>query len=150
MKRHILFSLLLIVATSLTSCNNDTKQIEKTAYGYLNATGNYLTEEARPFASPETQKTLDFLKDVLIPLTDTSYIAANTPAEITIDSINLTNEDSAVVFYTKVTPLKTLEAQITVVKFDGKWLVDIPLDIPEDTTSNQTFTVPAAPSIIKQ
>lgn len=149
MKKTFQILAVLIAVSILTSCNSDKKDIEKVAYGYLNATGNYLADEAMPYATPETQETLKFLKEVLIPLTDTSYITANTPAKITINNIEIAN-DTAQVYYTKVTPLKTLEAQITVIKYDGKWLVDLPLDNKSDTTSNLTLTVPAAPNLTQQ
>ncbi|MBO7490463.1 MAG: hypothetical protein J6T88_09310 [Bacteroidales bacterium] len=146
MKKTFRIFAALIAVSILASCNSDKKNIEKVAYGYLNATGNYLADEAMPYATPETQETLRFLKEVLIPLTDTSYIAANTPAEITINNIEVA-KDTALVYYTKVTPLKTLEAQITVIKFDGKWLVDLPLENKADTTSNLTLSIPAAPNL---
>lgn len=133
----------LVATLFISSCNSDSKNIEKVAYNYLNATGNYRIDEAMPYATPETHKTLEFLKEVLIPLTDTTYIASNCPAKITINDIEIKN-DTALVLYTKETPIKTLEAQITVIKYEGKWLVDLPLDIPNDTASNLTLTVPVA------
>lgn len=114
----------------LTACNNDEKQIRKAAQGYLDATGNYLIDEAYPFATKNTRETaLPYIRDVLIPMTDTSYINANKPATIIIDSVIIV-EDTAWVSYTKTTPIKTSKNTICLLKEDGHWLVDIPITIP--------------------
>ena len=43
--------------------------------------------------------------------------------------------DTAWVLYTKTTPLKRYQNTIYLIKEEGKWLVDVPLAIPE------TFTI---------
>ena len=118
----------------LSACNNDEKEITRVAQGYLDATGNYLIEEAMPYANQETRdKTLTFLRDNLIPLTPKEYMESNTPATIKLGEI-VRDGDTAVVCYTKTTPIKVLESEIMVVKENGKWLVYVPLVLPENIT----------------
>ena len=117
---------------ALTGCNNNERQIRKAAQGYLDATGNYKIEEAYPYATKTTRETtLPYLTDYLIPMADSNYIKANTPATIVIDSVTIMG-DTAWVSYTKKTPLRGLKNQICLIKEDGKWLVDIPLAIPNN------------------
>ena len=133
----------------LAACNSDKKEIAQAAQGYLDATGNYLVEEAMPYANKETrEKTLPFLRDKLIPMTSQEYMDSNTPATIELGEIVQVG-DTAVVFYTKTTPIKQLESEILVVKEDGQWLVYVPLEIPESISANgknATATISAAKS----
>lgn len=116
----------------LVSCNSEEKRVEKAAYGYLNATGNYRIDEAEPYASQVTrERTLPFIKEKLIPMTDTNYIKANQPATIVIDSVRVLCADTATVDYTKTTPIRVLTGTIYMVKEEGKWGAYVPLNIPE-------------------
>ncbi len=131
-------TLTTIALLTLVSCNSDKKQILKAAEGYLDATGNYRIEEAYPYATKETRETtLKFMSEIIMPLTDTNYIKSNSPAEIKIDSI-LRDTDTAWVFYTKTTPLKTLTNSICLIREEGQWLVDVPLSIPETITESSS------------
>ena len=129
----------------LTACNNDEKEIARVAQGYLDATGNYLIEEAMPYANQETrEKTLTYLRDVLLPMTPKEYMESNTPATIELGEI-VRAGDTAVVCYTKTTPIKVLESEIMLVKEDGEWLVYVPLVLPESIPVNtQNATISAA------
>jgi hypothetical protein len=128
--KRILF--IAAVALLFTACNSEERQIEKAAYGYLDAMGNYRIDDAEPFASQETrERTLPFVKNTLIPMTDTAYIQANQPATIVIDSLRILCSDTAKVDYTKTTPLKTLTGTIHMVKEEGRWLAYVPLALPE-------------------
>lgn len=142
---HKTFVLPLLIASmciALTSCNNDEKQIRKAAQGYLEATGNYLIEDAYPYATKITRKTtLPYLTDYLLPITDSNYIKANTPATIVIDSIFIA-EDSAWVLYTKTTPLRAVQNQVCLIKEEGKWLVDLPLMIPNNLPLKRPNSTP--------
>ena len=131
----------------LTACNSDEKEIARVAQGYLDATGNYLIEEAMPYANQETrEKTLTYLRDVLIPMTPKEYMESNTPATIELGEI-VRAGDTAVVCYTKTTPIKVLESEIMLVKEDGEWLVYVPLMLPENIPANtQSATISAANS----
>lgn len=129
-KAHSFILTVLALCFVLAACNNDEKQIRKAAQGYLDATGNYLIDEALPYATKNTRETaLPYMRDVLIPMTDTNYINANKPATINIDSVIIV-QDTAWVSYTKTTPIKTSKNTICLLKEDGKWLVDIPIAIP--------------------
>lgn len=131
-KKHLLLLIVASLSITLSSCNNEKKQILNTAQGYLDATGNYRIEEAYPYATRNTRETtLTFLTENIIPLLDSNYIKSNTPATINIDSAFILN-DTAWIFYTKTTPIKKLNNQIYLIKEDGKWLVDIPIAIPNN------------------
>ncbi len=118
----------------LTACNSDEKEIARVAQGYLDATGNYLIEEAMPYANQETrERTLTYLRDVLIPMTPKEYMESNTPATIELGEI-VRAGDTAVVCYTKTTPIKVVDSEIMLVKEDGEWLVYVPLALPDDIT----------------
>ena len=116
----------------LVSCTSEEKKVEKAAYGYLNATGNYRLDEAAPYASQTTREvTLPYLKENILPMTDTNYIKANQPATIVIDSVRVLCADTATVDYTKTTPIRVLTGKIYMVKEEGKWGAYVPLNIPE-------------------
>ncbi len=145
--KHFFSWAALCLLLLLTACNNDEKEIARVAQGYLDATSNYLIEEAMPYANQETrEKTLTYLRDVLIPMTPKEYIESNTPATIELGEI-VRAGDTAVVCYTKTTPIKVLENEIMLVKEDGEWLVYVPLLMPDSIPANtQKATIGAAKS----
>lgn len=127
------------------SCNHDRKEIHDVAMGYLNATGNYLVDEAIPFATKETREvTIPFMRDKLMPLVDSAYIASDTPAHFVIDSITV-ETDTAWVYYTKTTPIKNFTDCIQVIKENGDWLVNVILDLPKMPSTHETITLQVAP-----
>ena len=84
----------------LAGCNNTAKDIEKAAYGYLDAMGNYRIEDAKPYASTQTcDNTLDVIQKNLMPKVDTDYIKSNTPATIEILGVEMLSDTTAVVNY---------------------------------------------------
>ena len=120
----------------MASCQSDEKKIEKVSLGYLNATANYNANEAMIYATRTTRDTtLPFLRDVMIPLTDTNYIKANTPATVKIDNISV-GEDTAWVRYTRYTPAETTSNMVRVTKENGQWLVDVPLALPQPSSED--------------
>lgn len=136
MKRTALIVAICLIGL-LSACNSDKKQIKEAAMGYLNATGNYLIDEAMPYASKETREvTLPFLRDNLIPRTPKEYMESNTPATIDIHDIDIYDADTALVSYTKHTPIKELEGEIHLVREEGQWLVYVPLVLPENIVLN--------------
>ena len=143
------FSIMAAICTMclMTACNSDKKEIARVAQGYLDATGNYLVEEAMPYANKETREvTLPFLRDKLIPMTPQEYMESNTPATIELGEISVKG-DTAMVCYTKTTPIKVLENEIMVVKEEGQWLVYVPLVLPEDIAVDcQPASISKAPS----
>lgn len=137
----------MAAAMLLASCKSDESRVREVAYGYLDATGNYLIDQAMPYATRETrEQTLPFLRDKLMPITDSAYIASNTPAQITIDSVTM-GTDTAWVHYTKSTPLLQLQNAIQVVKEDGQWLVNVPLVLPENILGGENVTITQAPGM---
>lgn len=133
---------LLAAVLLLAGCHSERREITQTAYHYIIATGNYDIDAAEPYASQETRETtLAFIKNVLLPMTDTDYLKANTPCTATVDSL-LVEGDTAWVAYTKTTPLSINRNTLTLVKEDGRWLVYVPLNFPytppADTTAQET------------
>ena len=116
-----------MAAALLTGCNSEKKRIAETAYGYVIATSNYQIDEAMQYASKETREyTLPFLKNFLLPQTDTNYLKASVPATATIDTV-LIEGDTAWVGYTRTTPLGTTSGVLALIKEDGEWLAFVPL-----------------------
>lgn len=131
-KSFVLSAVALLVL--LVSCNNDEKKIIEAARKYLEATANYRIEEAYPYATKATRETtLPYITDIMMPMVDSNYIASNKPATIELDSLLIVG-DTAWVLYTKTTPLRQSINTIYLIKEEGKWLVDVPLDIPETIT----------------
>lgn len=127
MKKEIigLFCGLLLLA----SCNSDTKQIQQSAQGYLEALGNYRPADARPYATEQTCNiTLNFFEK-LVAHTDTAVYANNMPATITLGNITM-DDTSAQVAYHKSTPSTQQDGTVNLVKRDGKWLVDQVIQVP--------------------
>lgn len=115
-----------MAAVLLAGCKSEKKRIAETAYGYVIATSNYQIDEAMQYASKETREyTLPFLKNFLLPQTDTNYLKASVPATATIDTV-LIEGDTAWVGYTKSTPLGTKRGTLALIKEDGEWLVFMP------------------------
>lgn len=156
MKKSFLFSAVALFVL-LVSCNNDEKKIIETAQKYLEATANYQIEEAYPYATKATRETtLPYITNIMMPMVDSNYIASNKPATIELDSLLIVG-DTAWVLYTKTTPLRRYINTIYLIKEEGKWLVDVPLDIPETitvgangvSTGNSTIT-PGTPQKISK
>lgn len=136
---HILIIALLVCCA--TACNSDKRQIRKAAQGYLEAMGNYDTDAAMPYATKDTrEKTLPFMKNNIIPLADKAYIESNTPAKIKIDEI-IMDTDTAYVAYTKTTPIKELKSEVYLIREEGSWLVDVPLQIPDQLSFLENLNV---------
>jgi len=144
------------------ACNNDARQIERVAYGYLDAMGNYRIEQAEPYAAPETiEGTLHFIeKNIMAEAADSSselahYIKSNTPATITINKVEILNDSVATANFTKTTPLLTHSKDITLVKRNGEWKVYQVLQIPDAVqyaydTNQAPATPPADLHVIKK
>ena len=153
MKRLLPVFILLLTTGLLAGCKSEKERIAETAYGYVIATGNYQIDEAIPYASKETREnTLPFLKNFLLPLTDTNFLKANIPATATIDTV-LIEGDTAWAGYTKTTPLGTACGTLTLIKEEGNWLVYVPLlpglnggqnDPVTDSTDNTVATLSMA------
>lgn len=118
---------LLLLATA---CGSDKAEIEQTAYGYLDAMGNYRFEEAIPYASQRTiETTIDFFSGML-PHTDTAYIASNTPAKITIKGVHQTSDTTAYALFHKSTPITQQDDTLRLVKEQGLWKANVVIQVP--------------------
>lgn len=120
-----MLGLILLLAT--TACDNRQRQIERSAQGYLDAMGNYLVDEAYPYATRYTcEHTLPKLAE-LTERTNPEYIKSNTPATITLGRTVMLSDTSARVYYHKHTPIKELDDSVTLYLEEGRWLVDVRL-----------------------
>lgn len=150
MKKSILA--LATAAMLATSCQDAARQqIEAAAQGYLDAMGNYLIEDAAPYATRQTRERTIPTLCTMMAHADTAYINSNRPAEISIRSSRMLNDTSAVVYYHKSTPIKEVDDSVKVLLEEGKWLVDVqlaPLPIPNlsmDSTRRRHIRIPNGP-----
>ena len=136
--KKILFLVISVVV--LASCgNNPQKEIHNTAYGYLDAMGNYRIDDARPYASTLTcERTLDVLQKYILPKTDTNYIVSNTPATIDILGVEVLSDTTAVVSYSKTTPLQVQSGKLDMVKENGRWCAEVIIALPPIMTIDST------------
>ncbi len=136
--KRILFVVISVVL--LASCGNNTqKEIKNSAYGYLYAMGNYRIDDARPYAStPTCERTLDVLQKYILPKTDTNYIVSNTPATIDILAVELLSDTTAVVSYSKTTPLQVQSGKLDMVKEGGRWCAEVIINLPPIMTIDST------------
>lgn len=129
MKRVFRLFAIIATITTLASCVDDTEMISETAQGYLDAMGNYKPTEARAFATKETcDSTLSFYEKIMENLPPESY-ANNIPATITLGEISKEDSTATVAFH-KSTPSTQQDGSISLVKRDGKWLVQEVIKVP--------------------
>lgn len=132
-EEKIMRKIIYVVALFLlVGCNNTAKEIEKVAYGYLDAMGNYRIEDARPYASKKTcENTLEVLQKSLMPKVDTNYIKSNTPATIEILGVEVLSDTTAVVNYKKTTPITVQnDGRLDMIKEDGRWSAEVIIALP--------------------
>lgn len=123
--RTALCALLLLAA-----CSGTDRQLEDNARAYATAMANYRFDNARPFATDETADvTLRFYSQ-LMRSADTAYINANIPAEITIRSVDMTSDSTALVAYSKKSPGTKRDCTLRMKLVQGRWLADDVIDIP--------------------
>ena len=137
--KRILFLVISVLLLAVSCGNNPQKEIEKNAYGYLDAMGNYRIDDAKPYAStPTCERTLDVLQKYIMPKTDTNYIISNTPATIDILGVELLSDTTAVVSYSKTTPLQVQSGKLDMVKEDGRWCAEVIIALPPIMTMDST------------
>lgn len=129
MKRNLLWIVALLLCVA---CASEKKDIEKAAYGYLDAMGNYRIEDAKPYASRQTcENTLEVLQKSLMPKVDTNYIKSNTPATIEILGVEVLSDTTAVVNYKKTTPITVQnDGRLDMIKEDGRWSAEVIIALP--------------------
>ena len=152
MKTHRLFLLLSIAALLTTACTGkEDKAIEEAAYGYAQALADYSVDDAVPYASQRTAEvTLDYYR-AIVANTDSSIIASNTPASITITKVERLTDSTADALYHKSSPLTQLDDTLHLVKEKGRWVVNDVLVIPAMLNrhrDSQRRTIPD--SVIRQ
>lgn len=123
--------ILLGLAVLATACSNNEKRIHEAAYNYSLAMANYDIDAAEPYADEETRQTTLTTGRGLLQIVDTNYIKSDTPATITIESIQMLSDTAAAVTYHKVTPLKDFHDTIEVRKHGRQWLVHTPTRVVE-------------------
>ena len=137
--KKILFVVISVML--LASCgSNPQKEIQKNAYGYLDAMGNYRIDDAKPYASKETcEKTLYAIQNYLMPKVDTNYIKSNTPATIEILGVDILSDTTAVVSYKKTTPITIQnDGRLDMIKEDGRWCAEVIIALPPIMTMDST------------
>lgn len=135
---------ILSLSLLLMACNSEEKMIQKAAYGYLDAMGNYRIKEAEQFASKETvETTLHVVENNIMPNTDPNYIKRNTPATIEITGITKETDTTAVVSYKKTTPIQVQSGTLNLIKRDEKWQAVVLINVP------QALLIPASDSTAK-
>lgn len=126
-----LLSLALVLPFLASTCDNEQSDIKSVAYKYLDAMGNYRIADAKPYATKATKdNTIAFILESVMPYMDSSYITKNTPAKITIKGIRMVDDTHARVAFRKVTPIKTQNDSVTVVKVGSLWKVDQVMTAP--------------------
>ncbi|MDO4216789.1 MAG: hypothetical protein Q4D03_01285 [Bacteroidales bacterium] len=129
--KHFTPFILTLFIIFFSSCNNDDKAIRKTAQGYLDAMGNYQIEAAEPYATEETRnQTLRFVKENILPKTDTNYINSNRPASITLGEITYTTDTTATIAFHKSTPIKEDDGTLDLVKRNNQWQAQVIINVP--------------------
>ncbi|MBR6330435.1 MAG: hypothetical protein IKR79_02160 [Bacteroidales bacterium] len=140
LSKHISLTILIALCLNACSCQGqntravkkEKKQIENVAYKYLDAMGNYRIRDAYKYANQETQdKTLRFIEEKIMPITDTNYIKKETPAKITITGITITSDTTADAYFHKSTPSSERNNVLNLVKRNGKWMANVPIDVPD-------------------
>lgn len=123
--------ILALLTTLVTGCASDQKKIERAAYGYLDAMGNYRIDDAYDYATEETQsKTLDIIQQYIMPTTDMDYIRRNSPATITITGIEMTDDTSAIVSFHKTTPIQEQDGTLDMRKRNNQWKAQVLINLP--------------------
>ena len=131
MKNIITTTILTALGILMAGCASDQKKIERAAYGYLDAMGNYRIEDAYDYATEETQsKTLDIIQQYIMPTTDMDYIKRNSPATITITGIEMTDDTSVIVSYHKTTPIQEQDGTLDMRKRNNKWKAQVLINLP--------------------
>ncbi len=124
MKRILFICIAAVVCFGCIDRQKEKALVTEAAQGYLEAVGNYRFDEAVPYSSRQTvENTLDVFNR-LMKFTDTAYVRSNTPAEITITDVKVLTSTTALVYYHKHSPITELDDSVSVIKEEGRWLVD--------------------------
>ena len=148
--KKIQFYLLACLALTAATCGGEKTLVKESAYGYLDAMGNYRISDARPYSTPETQAaTLDYIEQQIMPFVDPKSIKDNMPAKITIKRVQLVNDTVAKAYYRKVTPSTVQNDSIFLLKRNGEWKVDLIIKPNRTLKAMKQMTPKAQPHIQK-
>lgn len=124
MKRYAIIGLFLAMSIA---CNNENRQIEKAADGYLMAVSLYDIDGAEAYCTEETQETTLKTARQLLQMVDSAFFEQDKPVKIDIMSVHCTSDTTATVQYHKTTPIKDFADTLEMRKRDGKWLAHSPM-----------------------
>ena len=123
--------MLLVLSFTALSCANDEGEVRSMAQSYLDAISAYDFAAAASYSTEETRDvTLNFFENVIIPATDTAFIAASIPATVTITAVTMLSDTTAEVRFVKTTPLNTDSSTLPMLKRNGEWRAHVVIDIP--------------------
>mgnify|MGYP002622174301 CR=1 FL=1 len=134
-------AVLFFVPMLLVACGKtkDEREIERVAYGYLDAMGNYRINDAVEFSSSGTCETTIPVFNKMMEISDSAKLMENTPADIEITGVRILSDTTARAYFHKHTPIKEQDDSVLLVREDGRWLVDVQilpppfLDMPGST-----------------
>ena len=132
MKKISAICFLLLLA--MTSCNQtEEEKAGKVAEKYLTAMGNYEFDKAAEYCTDETRvNTIKVIQLDIMPRTDKSYIESNKPATISINSVELTSDTTAVAEYHKSTPIQEQDGKLNLVKRGKNWQAHVLIKLPKE------------------
>lgn len=107
------------------------KEVERVAYGYLEAMGNYRINDAAEFSSQGTRETTIRVFNRLMEKCDSAKLMENTPAEITITGVRILSDTTARAYFHKHTPITEQTDSVPLILEDGQWLVDVRIKAPD-------------------
>ena len=142
---------LFLLALVAVSCSNDEKAVRTAAQAYLDATANYDFDAAANYATDETRDvTLKFFSEVIMPATDTAFIAASKPATVDITAVDRLSDTTAEVRFVKTTPLKTDSSALPMLKRNGEWRAHVVIEIPPYFQKQRRDDIPVDELKIKE
>lgn len=107
------------------------KEVERAAYGYLDAMGNYRINDAAEFSSSGTRETTIKVFNRMMGICDSAKLMENTPAEITITGVRILDDTTARAYFHKHTPITEQTDSVKLILEDGHWLVDVRIKAPD-------------------
>lgn len=124
MKRNLIVCLAALACFACNGLQKESPLVEEAAHGYLVAIANYRFDEAEPYSSKQTVENTLVVFNRMMKFTDTAYVAKNTPAEITITGVKVLTKKTALAYYHKHSPITELDDTVSVIKENGRWVVD--------------------------
>ena len=124
MKRLTIILAGLILLAGCTSAKQK-KEVERVAYGYLDAMGNYRIDDAVEFSSTGTRETTIKVFHRMMEICDSAKLMENTPAEITVTGVRILTDTTARAYFHKHTPITEQTDSVLLILEDGHWLVDV-------------------------